>query len=188
MRYPPEHKQQTRERILDQAARLFRIKGYRGVGIDQIMAAAELTRGGFYAHFPSKEELFAEVLARESDFARRLRSAPGPEGAEAVVRGYLDPRHRTQVGEGCTLAALTGEVPRAGRAAKRAFAGCLAELAQEFERQIAGDEEGRHERALLAVATCVGAITLARGAGGDPLAEELVDAAREQALSLIRGD
>ncbi|MAE95138.1 MAG: hypothetical protein CL910_10800 [Deltaproteobacteria bacterium] len=101
--------ERDRARIVDRATALFRKEGYRGVGIDRIMAAADLTRGGFYAHFPSKAALFAEVLGRESDFVRRLRATPD---AREVIAGYLDPSNREKVARGCTLATLTNEVPR----------------------------------------------------------------------------
>ena len=86
MRYSSEHKPRTRSRILERAAALFRREDYRGVGIDRIMASADLTRGGFYAHFPSKAALFAEVLRQEPDFARRLDAAAD---AREVIAGYL---------------------------------------------------------------------------------------------------
>jgi len=190
MRYPPEHKQRTRQRILDEAATLFRRHGYRGVGIDRIMAAAGLTRGGFYAHFSSKQELFAEVLDRESDFVRRLRAARGPdaEGACAVIAGYLDPKNKSKVGRGCTLASLTGEVPRAGKPAHRAYASSVERLAAELELRMPDGRADRRERALQAAALCVGAITIARGAGSEAVGTEMLAACRTQAVALVRGE
>ena len=59
MGYSSDHKDRTRERVVTAAGRLFRRYGYNGVGIDEIMAAAGLTRGGFYAHLKSKRDRFA---------------------------------------------------------------------------------------------------------------------------------
>ena len=166
MRYSPEHKARTRERILREAGRLFRRHGYRGVGIDQIMAKARLTRGGFYAHFASKAALFAAVVDQESDFVRRLRAArdaatpQGVDGACAVVSAYLDPRNREKVARGCTMATLTQDVPRTGPTAKAAYARRFLELATEFERHLPAELPARirRERAFAAVTLCVGGL------------------------------
>ena len=104
MRYPPEHREKTRQRILSQAARLFRRRGYGGVGIDGIMAAARLTRGGFYGYFRSKADLFAAVMRREPDLHRRMRerTSEDPAGlireALEIVAGYLHPDNQNKVG------------------------------------------------------------------------------------------
>ena len=63
MPYPPEHKVQTRARIVESARRLFNRHGFEQVTIDQIMASAGLTRGAFYHHFDSKDELYAAAVA-----------------------------------------------------------------------------------------------------------------------------
>ena len=77
-----EHKERTRARILAAAGRVFRRQGYAATAVDAVMAEAGLTPGGFYAHFPSKEALFAEVLAHDHGLirmlaARRARSSAG---------------------------------------------------------------------------------------------------------------
>jgi TetR/AcrR family transcriptional repressor of nem operon len=182
MRYDEEHKARTRRRILEQAAALFRREGYRGVGIDRIMAAAGLTRGGFYAHFPSKAALFAEVVGQEPDFARRLRAA---DDARDVIAGYLDPANRDKIARGCTLATLTDEVPRRDRAAQRAYAEHVEQLVRAFEAHVPEDVPDRRARALEAVALCVGGIGLARGVGDGALARELLAVCRERASAAI---
>jgi AcrR family transcriptional regulator len=63
MPYRPEHAAQTRARIVEAARRLFNRRGFEQVTIDQIMAAAGLTRGAFYHHFHSKNELYAAAVA-----------------------------------------------------------------------------------------------------------------------------
>ncbi len=57
MPYSPDHKPKTRQKIIRSAAKLFKTVGYENVTIDQVMANAGLTRGGFYAHFKNKEDL-----------------------------------------------------------------------------------------------------------------------------------
>jgi AcrR family transcriptional regulator len=195
MRYGPDHKARTRERILAEAGRLFRRHGYRGVGIERIMAAAKLTRGGFYAHFPSKEALFAAVLEQGSDFVRRLRAArddatpASVDAACAVVRAYLDPGNREKIGRGCALASLTQDVPRTGAAAKRAYARQVNALTAELEAHLPRGlpRAERRERARAAVILCVGGIGLARGVADDALAGDVLRTARERACAALRG-
>lgn len=184
MRYSPEHKEKTRKRILERAGALFRREGYAGVGIDRIMAAADLTRGGFYAHFPSKSALFAEVLGQETDFVRRLRAEPD---ARTVISGYLDPGNREKVARGCTLATLTNDVPRRDRAARKAFAAQVEGLVAEFEAHVPADLPDRRARALEAVALCVGGISLARGIGDERLAREVLRVCCDRACDAVAG-
>jgi TetR/AcrR family transcriptional repressor of nem operon len=184
MRYRPEHKDRTRERILKAAGRLFRLRGYDGVGIDAIMAAAKLTRGGFYGYFRSKSDLFAQVMAGPHGFNRMMADRSGrsqPELARealAIVSDYLDPAHREIVGRGCTMAALSADAARAEAPVKAAFAEKLDALVAEFARSIPAAEE-RDPRALSAVALCVGGIVLARAAGDATLSDALLAACRD---------
>jgi TetR/AcrR family transcriptional repressor of nem operon len=195
MRYAPEHKTRTRARILQAAGRLFRRHGYRGVGIDRIMAGARLTRGAFYAHFRSKEALFAAVVDEGTDFVARLREARGggatesAEGACAVVSAYLDPANRDKVARGCTLATLTQDVARTGPSAKAAYARRIRELAGEIEAHLPAKlpPQVRSERALAAVTLCVGGIAVARSVGDEDLSSEVLRTARERACAALRG-
>ncbi len=196
MRYPPEHKERTRRRILREAARLFRRRGYHGVGIDGIMSAVGLTRGGFYGHFRSKAALFAEVLRGEHDFNRRMRARRSPDRAaltreaHEIVAGYLDPANRERVGRGCFLAALSPDVARAGGTARAAYAERLDELVGEFSRGLE-DPQPRDPRALASVALCVGGLVLSRAVGeprfADAISRACRDAVREQLVDAGEG-
>ncbi|MEQ9639276.1 MAG: TetR/AcrR family transcriptional regulator [Alphaproteobacteria bacterium] len=191
MRYRPEHKAKTRAKIVAEAGRLFRRRGYDGVGIDRIMSAAKLTHGGFYGHFRSKAELFVAVLRGEHDFIDRLRRRTGrdratlSEQAVEVVAGYLDPANRTRVGQGCSLAALSVDVGRSEPAAQAAYAATVRELVAEFERGLenpANDDP----RALASAALSVGGLLLARGMGEDEMARKLLAACRAETARLLR--
>lgn len=193
MPYAPDHKARTRLRILEHAARLFRRHGYDGVGIDVIMEAAGLTRGGFYAHFRSKADLLAAVTADESDFVRRLRNAragaptDSGAGARAVIEGYLDPANRGRVGAGCTLAALTGDVARAPRRVRRAYTDLVRSLAAELRQHVPAGLPDPRARALAAVALCFGGIAIARAVADDQLASEIEAACLARAVAEVTG-
>src|SRR3989440_12127595 len=112
MKVSREQAAQNRERIVEAAARLFRERGYEGIGVADIMKQAGLTHGGFYGHFKLKDSLAAEITARvlgRKGWPERLTGTPNPSFAE-VVRKYLSPRHREDAGQGCLLAALGSDV------------------------------------------------------------------------------
>jgi TetR/AcrR family transcriptional repressor of nem operon len=183
MRYPEQHKAATRRRIVAEAGRLFRRHGYDGVGIDDVMAAARLTRGGFYGYFRSKADLLAAVMADEHGFIRLLRARPGPGRAAlarqalAIVADYLHPGHRERVGRGCHLAALSVDTARAPRPVRAAYAAKVRELAAEFARGLTRPSDP-DPRALVAIALCLGGLTLARGVDDEALAATILDACR----------
>src|SRR5215218_2984303 len=108
MRYGKDQKQATRRRIVEAAGRRFKEDGIDGAGVAAVMSDAGLTNGAFYAHFTSKEDLVAHVLADQLRAQRQsLDSEPSdPAGLEAFIRSYLSPQHRDQCADGCPSAAL----------------------------------------------------------------------------------
>src|SRR3982751_1637188 len=103
MRYGKDHKQATRRRIVDAAGRRFKRDGIDSAGVATVMADAGLTNGAFYAHFASKEDLVANVLADQLRAQRESFDAQPPDraGLEAFVRAYLSPEHRDLSADGC---------------------------------------------------------------------------------------
>src|SRR5436305_9340890 len=114
MRYAKDHKQATRQRIVEAAGRRFKQDGIDGAGIATVMSDAGLTNGAFYAHFKSKEDLVANVLADQLRAQRQSFEAQASDqaGLEAFVRSYLSPDHRDHCAEGCPSAALLDETAR----------------------------------------------------------------------------
>src|SRR5438445_1996873 len=117
MRYEPEHKGQTRERIVRNAARKLRAEGLNGPGVASVMKAAGLTVGGFYKHFRSKDELLADAIAQAFSDGDMLYSAlenvPREKRWKELVRVYLSPEHCDHADAGCPVAALAPEMARA---------------------------------------------------------------------------
>ncbi len=126
MRYTPEHKQVTRERILRAAARQFRERGFAESGVAAIMQEADLTHGGFYAHFAGKDELIAEVIRSGFDqvterFEAKFAHLDGDDWLREWVNRYLSDAHFAHTDQGCPMPALAPEIARSGPAARRAF-------------------------------------------------------------------
>lgn len=169
-----------RAEIVEHAARLFRLRGYAGTNIDDIMLAAGLTRGAFYAHFTSKDALFAEIVRMGHGLLPRLRAAEKPS---SVLDEYLDRENLAAAAQGCALAALAGDVARAPLAARLAYAnvlhGVIAELARGKKRSLDAD-------ATAVAILAVGAVTLARASGDTRLSDWLLRCARRATTTLMK--
>lgn len=135
MRYPPEHKARNHENILSVAARAFREHGGDSSGIGTVMKKVGLTKGGFYRHFKSKDDLFVEAVARAFDEMGKgmlevATSAPEGQALHAIIERYLSDRHASSLGTGCVFSALGPELARKPVAVRR-----RVEAAQEAYRE-----------------------------------------------------
>jgi AcrR family transcriptional regulator len=189
MPYPPAHKHDTRQRILESARRLFNRKGFAEVSIAEIMANAGLTHGGFYRHFRRKDEVYAAAIrqflcprAPEPWQAKhRDPRAVGEARARNIVDAYFSAEHCEDREGCCPLIGMPSEVSRGGQAVKAAYREVVEMLVDVFEQNL--DEPGAHERALTLVALCVGGMVLARGVDDPVLADDFRRAAYRQVLS-----
>lgn len=181
--------QANRAHIVDTASMLFRERGYDGVGVADLMAAAGFTHGGFYKHFGSKADLMAE--AASCGLAKSADAAAGTD-RESFVRHYLSREHRDAPGQGCTMAALCTDAARQPAGVKAAFAaGIEAQLAvastPEEQSDAATAEQARARRIAL-MAQAVGAMVLSRSCPDDSaLADELLDVCRADVLARMSG-
>ncbi len=170
---------QNRERIIEVAARLFRERGFDGIGVAELMNFAGLTHGGFYGHFASKEDLMAQACARalegSLDALHQVAERGGGNALSAVASAYLSPAHRDRPGEGCALAALGAEAARHGSPVRGAFTQGVRSLADRLTRLVPGkSKRAKRERALAIFASMVGALVLARAVDDAELSEEVL--------------
>lgn len=178
MRVSREKAAENRERIVDAASRLFRDKGFDGVGVDAIMKEAGLTHGGFYGHFASKEALAAEAVTR--GFKRSAELQSGAASLGELVSGYLSEAHRADRANGCTVAALGADFGRQEPALRKSLtASVRAQIGQLAALLKRGTPASRRRRALANYAGMVGALTLARAVDDAALSHEILAAARE---------
>jgi TetR/AcrR family transcriptional regulator, transcriptional repressor for nem operon len=191
MPYPSGHSAEVRGKIIQSARRLFNRHGFDSVSLDQIMAGAGLTRGGFYSYFRSKSDLYAEVLGCfftdpewkscwegvEVDLASR---DVGPQ----VVRAYLSRQHFEDVENSCPMVALPTDVTRSGESAKHAFETVFGAMVSVLERSLKQGRRSRCTRAQAIAALCVGGMVVARALGDRSHADELRDACMSVALEL----
>jgi TetR/AcrR family transcriptional repressor of nem operon len=191
MSYSPEHRARTRTRIVRSAQRLFNQRGFQGVSIDQIMAEAKLTRGGFYRHFSSKSDLYAEAMdcfftnpecgnRWEGVQVDPSRGAIGPQ----IVRAYLSRQHFQDIEDSCPMVALPGDVARSNGAVKRAYETALAAMVEHLQADAAKTGRPTRAEAMAIAALCIGGMVVARASDDVAIADEVREAARAVALAM----
>jgi len=194
MPYPAQHKVQTRKRILESARRLFNHHGFELVSIDQIMKHAGLTRGGFYGHFASKEELYVQAMTSFSacnPFRTAVEAADpritDPKAlARLLVTLYLSDEVLADKDKHCPLYALPSDVARAGLKPQQAYTDLIRGMTCVFRAALDGTPDAE-QRAQTMVSLCVGGMVLARTTNDAELRGSLRVAAKQQALSLLEG-
>lgn len=177
--------QENRARIVETASALFRERGYDGVGVAELMAAAGFTHGGFYKHFRSKADLMAE--AATIGFLQTEAKIGGIDMAE-FVKFYVSRNHRDARSDGCTMASLCGDAARQPEAIKAAFAAGVESLLANLQREgTASDDADRCEaraKAIDLLAHAIGAVVLSRACPDDsPLADEILEVCRTEILA-----
>ena len=188
MRVSREQAAANRERIIEAAGELFRSKGFSGIGVADIMKAAELTHGGFYGHFASKDDLIAQASRRSMQRAaqnwKKVVTESGSDAFATLLTRYLSPRHRDDPGQGCAFAALSGDAARCGKPVREAFAEGLEPLIDILSGIVGGrTRAARRRKAIAALSELIGALILSRAVGNGGLSDEILDAGRRELLA-----
>lgn len=200
MPYSREHKQKTREKIVESARILFNRHGFQDVTIDMIMNEADLTRGGFYNHFKSKEALYSVAVssflmgrgAQWRENAGVDPMAPSPVMTRRMVQEYLSPEHLNDVDGQCPMIALPSDIARANPEVQSSYQELLETMVEMFENGFKEQtpqrgrkaQEDMRTRALSLAALCVGGMVLARTLPDSSLAEEVRVAAHKVATEM----
>jgi AcrR family transcriptional regulator len=188
MRYGKDHKQATRQRILEAAGRRFKHDGIDGAGVAAVMSDAGLTNGAFYAHFASKEDLVANVLAEQLRAQRQTVDAQPSDraGLEAFIRAYLSPQHRDQCADGCPSAALLDEIVRRPAATRQVFTDELMSVIDDIASRLEPtDAEAARTDALTLFGLMLGTLQLARALTDRDLSDQLLARGVETAMELL---
>jgi len=170
MSWPKDHKQATRQRIVEAAAAAFRQRGIADVGVAEIMRRAGLTHGGFYAHFDSKEDLLAAALNHAatqvtSMLETAVKNRAGPDQLLNAALAYLSPPHLAHPERGCPVAAIGPELARSSKKVQQKLAAAIRTRLKKLFDMISSRVplEKRKQRAAGALACMVGGLVLARG-------------------------
>jgi TetR/AcrR family transcriptional repressor of nem operon len=185
MRYAENHKRETRDRVLRIAARALRQSGPDKVSIAEVMQAAGLTHGGFYAHFKSKDAFLAETLSgifeRAGAKTRDMVTGLPPLHALATyIDNYVSAAHRDHPENGCPIVALNSDLPRQSKKFRDAFDRGVKSLVAALAGWLA-DAGARDADALAPsiLSAMVGAVALSRAVSDRELSDELLKVARD---------
>lgn len=197
MAWSKDHKQQSRSRIINAAARLFTQQGFDGVNIDQVMAEAGMTRGAFYSHFKSKSDLYCEAMkhAARSRFQMALEcplaaddtspdnpqpNNPQPSNPQSrlnvgkLIRGYLSDMHLNTTDSGCPLAFLVTDVAQQDDAIRNTYTRLFSGMAEE----LAAVSQAERDQILLNMVMMIGGVAIARALADEALQQEVLSAVR----------
>ncbi|CAG2148057.1 TetR/AcrR family transcriptional regulator [Cupriavidus plantarum] len=169
---------ETRRRIVEQAARTFRLHGIQATGLNDVMTPLGLTQGGFYRHFTSKDQLVAEACTQAmSEVIAGLEAAADKKGtggkransvapmidAYTMIDAYISTAHRDTPTGGCPLAAMGSELAHADPQTRKAAARGFDDLRDALARRLADKSpEEAKSAAAFALAAMIGAITMSR--------------------------
>ncbi len=188
MPYSKEHKEKTREKILESAYALFSTRGFDAVTVNDVMEDCSLTRGGFYAHFDSKSALYSEAIAfasAQSDLARgKLQGIPSREWLESLLDAYLSVEH-VKGERACPLAFLVTDVASRGARTRSAYTQAYTGMNAIILQHANVDNTVSYKEALSLSAMIIGAVAVARTIDDRKLVEDILASARQQANRIL---
>jgi TetR/AcrR family transcriptional repressor of nem operon len=194
MRYSAEHKKDTRERIVRAAARRFRSRGTEGAAIGDLMRDLQMTHGGFYRHFASKEDLLVAAFGEDRNgisgkIASSVERAPKGGEVKALIDAYLDIEHCDNAADGCPVAALATELARRPprSRARVAFEKILKERTRRMAKYMPGaTEEEREAKARMLMSGMAGTLTIARVLTDEAARRRFLEGAKKFYLDAVR--
>ena len=191
-RYDAGHKAETRRRIIETAVRRLKQDGIDGSGIAALMTDAGLTNGAFYAHFESKDDLVANVVADQLRAQHAvLDSLPAGQAAlEEFIRDYLAPRHRDHPSTGCPSAALLDEIGRCDEAVRDSYTQGMQSIVDVIAAHLSPhDPSAGRTRAVGLFTVLVATLQLARAVSDRKLSDDILESGiRTAQLLLDRGE
>ncbi|MDH5547846.1 MAG: TetR/AcrR family transcriptional regulator [Gammaproteobacteria bacterium] len=190
MPYTGEHKQQSRQRILESAYRLFSSRGYDNVSINEIMNEASMTRGGFYAHFENKSALYQESIRYAASVSGLKQNKPesvdGESWIHTLLEGYL---HKQNLdGEcQCPLASLATDVAVRDPQIRKAYTETFKGMNAIIQKYVDTYSDCERQGVMATTAMMIGGLAVARALNDKRLAEELLEACKQEAINMLNG-
>ena len=179
MRYSADHKAQTHQRIVKEAAARFRKDGIGATGLQPLMKALGLTHGGFYAHFKSKDDLVETALRSASEEMGTLVADKfaGAKPLESFIDMYLSDAHRNHPERGCPLPTMAAELGQRGQPSPSVDSAVQHRVA--LMAQALGGDEDAQQQSLVMLSTLIGALVLSRSVEDQDFAGRILASARE---------
>lgn len=189
VRYTREHKDQTRQRILETAGSRLKRDGIDGSGVATLMSDAGLTNGAFYSHFESKDALVAAVVSSQLlalNARLEAEAGSGRRGLDQFVQWYLSREHCDDPGNGCPNAALLDEIGRSAAPVRDAYTEAMLVVVDSVAFLLPGDDSAaRRLRALSLMGLLAGTLQLARAVTDRTLADAVLEQGQRDAQALL---
>ena len=190
MPYSKEHKESTRQKILDSAVTLFASQGFDQVSIDDLMNHAGLTRGAFYAHFKDKKTLYSKAMvaaARKSRIVKAEKPADTTQEEWIVdlLSGYLSEDHINQIISPCPLAFLVTDIANREKEVQATYTKMYKLINKTIQAQLKGNDTVREEDVLATTAMMIGSVAIGRALNDDEMTRKLLGSARKASLDLL---
>lgn len=192
MGHSKANKEQSHARIVQTAAARFREEGIDGVGVADLMKEAGLTHGGFYRHFASRDELVAEAVENAlSDGSRAVEAVAASKASRQVVAAtlvdaYLSTAHRDSLATSCAVTTLAGDVARSNERARAAYTQQVNTYLDLLTNLAASEKsKGKRAKAIAALSSLVGAVSLSRAVNDEALSREILKAAADELKALL---
>lgn len=172
MAWKESHKEQSRQRILQSAAELFTRKGFNQVGIDEVMQAANMTRGAFYAHFNSKHELYEQAII-DAGLKAAAHFNQGSQSLDQLIDNYLSEAHLDSHDIRCPMACLVSDVAHDDERVKHTY----TKMLKGFTAQLHSSGKtttDQYDQALLQAVLMIGGMAIARSITDDQLSKRIL--------------
>ena len=185
MRYPAEQKAETHVRIIETAASSFREHGAEGNGIGSVMKVLGLTKGGFYRHFDSKDDLFAESVCyafekRGAKMVARAEAAPKGQALRAIIEEYLSVGHLSNPSIGCVFFTLGPEVARQPKTVRKRINQAMAAYRDRLLPFVPGKtQKDKQKNFGILFPGMAGVVVVARAIDDVETQERMLSSARE---------
>lgn len=184
MRYAKEHKDASRQRLLQETGSHAKRYGFNDSGMTALAASAGVTTGALYKHFNGKADLFAALIASELERTAQMYEGFDPEDEARTMKAladYLGMAHVRHPEQGCPLPSLCAEIARADPAAMAAYQTGLRGIHERLVHLTSSPET-----AWTLIAQNVGAVMLARALPDEEGQKEILSALRKSGERLIK--
>lgn len=183
MRYTPEHKENTRARLLDVGGAVAKKDGFGSTGVDSLMAAVGLTSGAFYSHFRSKAALLDAIVDSELGRSIELFADKSIEQALRAVESYLSLAHVEHPERGCLLPTLSAEVARSSAQTRQVFELRMLQLVATIQRHVADEP-----KSWAIISQLVGAVMIARAMDSEAARKSVLQGVLQQVRAMLAPD
>jgi len=186
----PEHKKNSRKKILNSAFHLFTKFGFDNVSIDQVMHNAGMTRGAFYAHFSSKAKLYKEAISSAALQSKLASPSPAEksdkEWIDFLLESYLSRNHVDQNETPCPLAFLTTDIALRDKDIRTTYSTIYKNMNKRIQHYTDRYSDVDENTLLAITAMMIGGVAIGRALNDQQLTDQLLKSCKDLALQQLK--